>query len=50
MTVVVILALALLGGTTWLAQNQPLAANPTLNRNLTSIGLALCAATLTAVG
>ncbi|GAB3177886.1 hypothetical protein FHX75_11169 [Micromonospora palomenae] len=38
----VVAALALLGGTTWLAMNQPVARNPVLNRRLTATGLLLC--------
>ncbi len=34
--------MALLGGTTFLALQQPVARNPVLNRQLTGIGLALC--------
>ncbi len=50
MIVVMILVLALLGGTTWLARNQPLAKHPILNQNLSLIELALCAAVFTAAG
>jgi hypothetical protein len=42
MILLVIAALALLGGTTWLGLNQPAAANPALNRRLTATGLLLC--------
>ncbi|MFC8617240.1 hypothetical protein ACFT9M_12585 [Micromonospora purpureochromogenes] len=38
----VVAALALLGGTTWLAMNQPVARNPVLNRRLTATGLLFC--------
>lgn len=44
MIVLVIAALALMGGTTWLALQQSIVGNPALNRRLTGLGLALCLA------
>jgi hypothetical protein len=41
----VVAALALMGSTTWLAMQQPIAGNPALNHRLTTVGLALCLAT-----
>ncbi|GAA2863720.1 hypothetical protein Acy02nite_72490 [Actinoplanes cyaneus] len=42
MIVLVVAAMVLLGGTTWLALEQPVASDPELNRRLTTIGLLLC--------
>ena len=40
--------MALLGGTTFLALQQPVARNPVLNRQLTGIGIASCLVTTVA--
>lgn len=45
MIVLVVAALVLMGGTTWLALQQSISGNPALNRRLTGLGLALCLAT-----
>ena len=42
MTLLVVAAMALFGGTTWLALQQPIARDPGRNRHLTTSGLALC--------
>ena len=44
MFLLVVFALALLGGTTWLAQQQSIAVRPALNHQLTGMGLVLCLA------
>jgi hypothetical protein len=41
MMLLVVLTMGVLGGTTWLAMNQSVAGNPSLNRRLTSIGIGL---------
>ncbi|WP_433534586.1 hypothetical protein ACQPZK_20665 [Micromonospora sp. CA-249363] len=46
MIILVVFTLALLGGTTWTALQQPLARNPTFHHRLTGVLLAL---SLTAV-
>lgn len=48
MIALVVAALALVGGTTWLALNQPTARNPVRHHRLTGLGLALCLATAAA--
>ncbi|MEU4712890.1 hypothetical protein AB0F73_04385 [Micromonospora purpureochromogenes] len=45
MVSLVVAALALLGGMTWLAMNQPVAGNPVLNRRLIATGLLFCVIT-----
>lgn len=45
MIILVIAALALMGTTTWLALQQSIVGNPSLNHRLTGLGLALCLAT-----
>lgn len=51
MIFVVVGALGLLGGTTFLALQQPVARDPLLNRRLTGMGIALCLITaLAALG
>ena len=42
MTVLVVAFLALIGGTTWLALEQPMARHPVLHNRLTGAGLLLC--------
>lgn len=44
MIVLVVAALVLMGGTTFLAMQQSIVGNPVLNRRLTGLGLALCLA------
>ena len=44
MTVLLVVTLVLLGGTTWLALQQQVAGSPSLNRRLTGAGLLLCLA------
>ena len=44
MFLLVVLGLVLLGGTTWLAQQQSIAVRPALNHQLTGMGLVLCLA------
>ncbi|GAA2915091.1 hypothetical protein Acy02nite_91610 [Actinoplanes cyaneus] len=42
MIVLVVAAMVLLGSTTWLALEQPVARDPMRNRRLTIVGLLLC--------
>jgi hypothetical protein len=44
MILLVMVALLLMGATTWLAQQQPVAGDPVLNRRLARLGLMLCTA------
>ncbi|WP_433789708.1 hypothetical protein [Actinoplanes sp. CA-252034] len=45
MIALVVAALGVLGGTTWLALQQPIAHDPARNRRLTAAGLMLCLVT-----
>lgn len=42
MTLLVIAAMVLLGGTTWLGLRQPTARDQALNRRLTAAGIRMC--------
>ncbi len=42
MIILVMVVLALAGGTTWLALEQPMARRPALHHRLTGAGLLLC--------
>jgi hypothetical protein len=43
MIILAIVAMALLGGTTWFSMNQSMASNPALNRRWGIAGLLACA-------
>ncbi|MEU7905682.1 hypothetical protein [Actinoplanes sp. NPDC049118] len=49
MITLVVLAMTLLGGTTWLALDQPVTRHPELNRKMTAAGLLLCLVAVVAV-
>jgi hypothetical protein len=42
--ILLVMTMALLGGATWLAMNESIARDATLNHRLTAGGLTLCAA------
>ncbi|MDI6102729.1 hypothetical protein QLQ12_29330 [Actinoplanes sp. NEAU-A12] len=42
MILLVMAAMALLGGTAWIGLQQPMARDPALNRRLTAVGIRLC--------
>ena len=48
MIFLVVAAMALLGGTTWLAQEQSITRNPVRNSHLTAVGMVLCLLTVVA--